>query len=89
MVERIDDIDIDDGNTVRTRIRAYSAVTDLTAPGFTFGEPPAATLLKSELVPDGGDNSWQKIAFAQSGVRELRMRFKSSGAISRIDFDCP
>ncbi|MCH7984427.1 MAG: twin-arginine translocation signal domain-containing protein [Chloroflexi bacterium] len=88
ILKSVDLIDIDDGNTVRTRIRAYSAVTDLTAPGFTFGEP-AAGLLKSELVFDGGDNSWQHIAFARSDVRELRIRFKSSGAIGRIDFDCP
>ena len=89
IVNSIEMIDIDDGNTtLQTRIRTYDAVADLAAPGFTFGEPPAANLLSSTNVPDVGNNSWQNVPIAQSGVRELRIRFKSSGAIARIDFDC-
>lgn len=97
-VTSVEMIDIDDGNsTYQTRIRAFSSQADLTSPGFSVGEPGG--LLKSKDVPDEGDNSWQEVFLSAtvadpnnktpvSGVYELRIRFKSSGAISKINFDC-
>lgn len=88
VLDSIELIDIDDGNTIlQTRLYAYSGQADLTTPGFSF---PGVGLIGSSVnVPDVGNNSWQTVPFSRSGVRELRIRFKSSGAISRINFVCP
>lgn len=88
-IASIDMIDIDDGNTVRTRLSAYSNAVDLTA------TPPTPFGLIGTHVDVSGeegsswDNSWQNVPFSRTGVRELRIRFKSSGAVSKINFVCP
>ena len=90
IIKAVELIDIDDGNsTYQTRIRTYSTVSSLSLTSLALGDPYGTTGTSTTDIPDVGDSSWQTVAVNKSGVRELRIRFKSSGAIARIDFDCP
>ena len=36
-----------------------------------------------------GNNSFQHVPVGKAGVDELRIKFKSSGALAKITFNCP
>ncbi|MCH7970812.1 MAG: hypothetical protein IH960_07195 [Chloroflexi bacterium] len=82
------DIDLNEGGNsgIQTRISAYDTAPDLTVSTADHVDD----LISSAFDVTGlGNNSWQTVPFVRAGVRELRIRFRNSGAIGRIDFDCP
>ena len=82
------DIDLNEGGNsgIQTRISAYDTAPDLTVSTADH----VGDLISSAFDVTGiGNNSWQTVPFVRAGVRELRIRFRNSGAIGQIDFDCP